>query len=132
MMHIWEGKGFDEALALIAERDPRRFGFGCATRNAHTTALQWFWNMPEIAQWLRRMEPQRWGLRGPDLIAMKAELEPVLTQVDVYGFSESARNRHNACTQPQYALIWWGHWADFGAGHGDWSDSAEATLLRTP
>ena len=115
-MHTWEGQNFTDVDLIPQRRDPRRFQVGCATTDGGRLVLQWFRNMPEISQWLRRMEPQRWGLRGPALIAAKAELEPVLTRVDVHGLEEASRMAHNRVTRDHYELVWWGDFATFAAG----------------
>lgn len=120
-MHAWEGQQFSDVALLPQRRDPRRFQVGCATSDGGPPVLQWFRNMPEISQWLRRMEPQRWGLRGPALITIKAELEPVLTRVDVHGLDEDSLSAHNAVTEPVYSLLWWGDFATFAAGRDTWS-----------
>ena len=120
-MHVWEGQQFADVALLPQRRDPRRFQVGCATTDGSDVVLQWFRNMPEITQWLRRMEPQRWGLTGPALIAIKPALESVLTQVDVHGLSETSRLAHNEVSAPHYALAWWGDFATFAAGADDWS-----------
>ncbi len=123
-MHAWEGKPFKEVDLLTQRRDPRRFMIGCATASIETPdsiCLQWFRNVPEISQWLRRMEPQRWGLRGAELIAIKAELEPVLTQVDVHGIDPALIPRHNAITHSHYQLLWWGEFSELATGADDWT-----------
>lgn len=107
-MHAWEGQQFSDIERIPQDRDPRRFPLGCIIANGECEVVQWFRNMPEIAQWLRRMEPQRWGLRGPELIRIKAELEPVLTRVDVYGLDDASRAAHNAVTQAFYRIVTWG------------------------
>ena len=131
-MHAWEGQNFADVDLLTQRRDPRRFQVGCATSNGRQIILQWFRNMPEISQWLRRMEPQRWGLKGATLIAMKAELEPVLTRVDVHGLEEESRVAHNAVTQGHYGLLWWGDFATFAAGGDHWSDTFLTRASLTP
>ena len=120
-LHIWEGQNFADVDLLIQRRDPRRFTLGCATGNGETTVLQWFRNMPEIAQWLRRMEPQRWGLKGPALIHIKAELEPVLTGVDVHGLNEASREAHNRITDAHYQVEWWGDFQTLAGAADEWS-----------
>jgi len=116
-MHAWEGQQFSDIERIPQDRDPRGFPLGCIISNGDTPVRQWFRNMPEIAQWLRRMEPQRWGLRGPALIAIKAQLEPVLTRVDVYGLEEASRQAHNAITQPTYAILAWGDFKALASGN---------------
>ena len=120
-LHIWEGQNFADVDLLVQLRDPRRFTLGCATGNGETVVLQWFRNMPEIAQWLRRMEPQRWGLKGPALIHIKTELEPVLTGVDVYGLSETSRQAHNRITDAHYRVEWWGDYETLACAADEWS-----------
>jgi len=131
-MHAWEGQQFNDVTLLTQRRDPRRFQVGCATSDGGPPVLQWFRNMPEISQWLRRMEPQRWGLRGPELIAMKAQLEPILTQVDVHGLEEDSRTAHNTVTEPTYSLLWWGHFGGFAAGQDTWAQAFLAEQQLEP
>lgn len=129
-MHAWEGKPFIEVDLLTQRRDPRRFSIGCATCSndqPEAICLQWFRNVPEISQWLRRMEPQRWGLRGAELIGLKAELEPILTQVDVHGIVPDLIPLHNQVTAGHYQLLWWGEFADLAAGADEWT----AEFLKT-
>jgi hypothetical protein len=122
-MHAWEGQNFSDVSLLTQRRDPRRFQVGCATSNGEAVVLQWFRNMPEISQWLRRMEPQRWALRGPALIAIKSALEPILTRVDVYGLEEDSRLAHNRITADHYQILWWGDFTTFAAAGDHWSDT---------
>ena len=122
-MHAWEGQNFSDVSLLTQRRDPRRFQVGCATSDGREVVLQWFRNMPEISQWLRRMEPQRWALRGPALISIKAALEPVLTRVDVYGLEEDSRLTHNHITADRYQILWWGDFPTFAAAADHWSDT---------
>lgn len=129
-MHAWEGKPFQEVDLLTQRRDPRRFTIGCATCSAtrpQEICLQWFRNIPEISQWMRRMEPQRWGLRGAELIAIKAELEPILTQVDVHGIDQALIPLHNAISEPHYQLLWWGGFAELATGNDTWTSEFLAT-----
>ena len=112
-MHIWEGQTFSEVALIPARRDPARFQVNCTVSDKQDNTFElWFYNIPEISQWLRRMEPQRWGFSGPALIEIKAQLEPAMTQVDVYGLTEANRQAHNAITQPYY---WITHWAFGGS-----------------
>lgn len=131
-MHAWEGQSFSDVRLITQRRDPRRFQLGCATSDGTHTALQWFRNMPEISQWLRRMEPQRWAIRGSALIAIKAELEPILTRVDVYGLEEESRVAHNAVTAGHYQILWWGDFSTFAAAGDHWSDTFLSREGLTP
>ena len=119
-MHAWEGRPFADIARLPLKRDPRRYPVGCATGDGVREAVQWFRNIPELAQFLRRMEPQRWGLAGPELIDCKAALEPALTQVDVLGLTEANRRAHNAVTAPRYRILWWGTLEALLAAPEDW------------
>ncbi len=131
-MHVWEGQNFADVALLPQRRDPRRFQVGCATTHGKAVVLQWFRNMPEITQWLRRMEPQRWGLKGAALIEIKPALEAVLTQVDVHGLSEVSRLAHNAASAPHYEIAWWGDFVTFAAGGDAWSARFLAEARLTP
>lgn len=107
-MHIWEGQAFSEVALIPVRRDPARFKISCTVTDGKENTFQlWFYNIPETSQWLRRMEPQRWGFNGPELIEIKTALEPALTQVDVYGLTDANRKTHNAVTRPCY---WITHW----------------------
>lgn len=123
MPHGWEGKPFDEVAKLAQRRDPRRYPVGCATGNGHRGVIQWFLTVPELVQYLLRMEPQRWGYRGAALIELKPRLQAVLTGVDVLGLSEDARARLNTVTEPGYRIEWWGSFSQLLAAEGPWSRS---------
>lgn len=122
-MHGWEGRPFADIDRLTRKRDPRRYPVGCATGDGGREVVQWFRNIPELSQFLRRMEPQRWGLQGPALIDMKAALEPVLTRVDVLGLDETSRQAHNAVTGELYTVRWWGTLDAVLAGRDPWTQS---------
>jgi hypothetical protein len=132
-MHAWEGKPFEDIAPLTARRDPRRYPLGCVTGDGRTEVIQWFRSMPELSQYLLRMEPQRWGYRQADLIALKAKLEPALTMVDVMGLSEATRAAVNAVTEPAYHILWWGEFNRLAEGSDPWSQrlltAAEARHL---
>lgn len=119
-MHGWEGRPFADIERLTRKRDPRRFPVGCVTAAGDAEVVQWFRNIPELSQFLRRMEPQRWGLQGPALIDLKTALEPVLTRVDVFGLTEDNRAAHNRVTAEHYAVIWWGSLDELLAATEGW------------
>jgi len=119
-MHGWEGRPFADIERLTRKRDPRRYPIGCATAAGDAEVVQWFRNIPELSQFLRRMEPQRWGLAGPALIDIKSALEPVLTRVDVFGLTEDNRLAHNQVTAGHYAVVWWGSLDELLAATEGW------------
>lgn len=120
-MHGWEGKAFEDIATLTLKRDPERYPFGFASGDGHREYLQWFRNLPEMTQYLARMEPQRWGLQGAQLITMKEGLQEALTGVDVFGLSEDARQGLNELTAPHYRILWWGTFDRLVAGGDAWS-----------
>lgn len=108
-MYAWEGKKFQDVATITIKRDPRRFRHGCATVGSDgTEAIQWFRSIAELTQYLIRMEPQRWGMKMGDLIAVKPRLTDVLTPVDVIGCNDKARAAYNACVHPFFRIVWWG------------------------
>lgn len=107
-MFGWEGRPFDDIARLTLKRDPRRYRVGCATGDDEREYVQWFRTVPELVQFLLRMEPQRWGIRQAALIDHKSRLQPVLTEVDVKGLQEPLREALNAVTEPTYRIVWWG------------------------
>ncbi len=123
-MFDWEGRDIVDASRLIAKRDPRRYRTGLLTAGARpegsACALQWFRGHPEMAQFLMRVEPRRWGLEMSELIAFKARVQDVITAVDVTGPDESLRSLFNELATPHFAVRWWGTLDDLKAGRGDW------------
>lgn len=109
-MYGWEGKNFQQVAEITVKRDPRRFSHGCATAtpDGTTEVIQWFRSVAELTQYLTRMEPQRWGMKIGDLIAVKPRLVDVLTPVDVIGCNDKARAAYNACVWPFFQIVWWG------------------------
>ncbi len=120
-MHAWEGRPFEDIAPLTTRRDPRRYPVGCVTGDGHAEVIQWFRSVPELVQYLLRMEPQRWGFREAKLIEIKPRLQPVLTTVDVMGLSEPSRTALNAETKPAYRILWWGGFGELLAGGDPWS-----------
>lgn len=133
MPYGWEGKPFEDVAPITRRRDPRRFPVGCATGDGRTQVIQWFLTVPELVQYLLRMEPQRWGVRRAALIELKPRLQAVLTGVDVLGLSERARAELNAITEPRYRIAWWGSYSQLLAAEDAWSrmlvDAAGASAL---
>lgn len=133
-MHAWEGRPFEDIAPLAARRDPRRYPVGCVTGDGDVEVVQWFRTVPELVQYLLRMEPQRWGFRQAKLIAIKPRLQPVLTTVDVTGLTEPSRVALNAETEPAYRILWWGDFGALLAGRDPWSsrllEAADALHLE--
>ncbi|PWG61053.1 hypothetical protein [Sediminicurvatus halobius] len=125
-MHGWEGRPFADIDRLTRKRDPRRHPIGCVTTDGEREIVQWFGNIPELSQFLRRMEPQRWGLAGAALIEIKAQLEAVLTRVDVFGLTEDNRLAHNRLTAPRYEVVWWGSLQELLRDPGEWPSQLRA------
>lgn len=108
-MYAWEGKKFQDVATVTIKRDPRRFTHGCATAGSDgSEVIQWFRSVAELTQYLLRMEPQRWGMKMGDLIAVKPRLTDVLTPVDVIGCNDRAKAAYNACVHPFFRIVWWG------------------------
>lgn len=127
-MYGWEGKNFQEVAGVTVKRDPRRFRHGCATANLEgTEVIQWFRSVAELTQYLTRMEPQRWGMKIGDLIAVKPRLVDVLTPVDVIGCNEKARMAYNACVWPFFQILWWDTFDALLEGSSTWP----ATVLAS-
>lgn len=121
-MYGWEGRPFDDIARLCLRRDPRRYPWGLLTAAGEREALQWFRDPRELSGFLRRMEPQRWGIRLADLVEFKACTEELFVQLDVFGPSEELRQAHNALSLPAFEVRWWGSFeqlcADGGAAAG--------------
>lgn len=125
-MYGWEGKSFQQVAEITVKRDPRRFKHGCATADLEgTEVIQWFRSVAELTQYLTRMEPQRWGMKLGDLIAVKPRLVDVLTPVDATGCNDRAQAAYNACVHPFFRIVWWGTFDELLAGDDTWP----ATLL---
>ena len=123
-MYAWEGKRFEQVAEITVKRDPRRYKYGCATAGPNETeVIQWFRSLGELTQYLIRMEPQRWGMKLGDLIAVKPRLVDVLTPVDVIGCNEKARTAYNACVWPFFWIAWWGTFNELLEGQGRWPAS---------
>ncbi|WP_435105261.1 hypothetical protein [Arhodomonas sp. AD133] len=120
-MHGWEGKAFEDIEKLTRRRDPRRYPVGAVTSDGTREVVQWFRNYPELQQYLVRMEPQRWGLAGADLLALKPELERALTPLAVAGPVPAVRATYNEAVAGYFTLLWWGTLDDLLAGDDDWS-----------
>ena len=123
-MHAWEGRAFEDIATLCIRRDPRRYPVGCVTgRPGHESpeVLQWFRHVGELAAFLWRMEPQRWGLRLGDLADFKTRIEPIVVRLDVEGTQDGLREAHNSISRPRFEVRWWGSFADLRAARGEWA-----------
>lgn len=111
-MYAWEGKSFDEIETLTLKRKPERYPVYCVVEGnrdgERVQVTQRFRDVREMSAFLQRMEPQRWGVRGLALVALKPLLQEALTALDVFGPTEQARARHNAVTEPGYRVVEWG------------------------
>ncbi|MEX0732908.1 MAG: hypothetical protein WED00_06005 [Aquisalimonadaceae bacterium] len=123
-MFNWEGQDAASACAAIAERDPRRYRIGMLTTGPWPAgpdcALQWFGHHSELAQFLLRVEPRRWGINTGELIAFKARVQDVITTVDVAGITEQQRCRFNDLSAPAFGVRWWGTLEALKQGRGAW------------
>lgn len=122
-MYAWEGRPFADIARLCARRDPRRYPVGMATaapREGTPVVLQWFRDPSKLAAFLWRMEPQRWGLRGPTLAEFKMRSEAALVPVPVLGLTEPLRRGYNALSLPHFGVVWWGSWPELTAAADGW------------
>lgn len=87
-----------------------------------------------MTQYLTRMEPQRWGVRGGDLLEMKPRLEEALTAVAIVGLADPPRAAYNAIAQPTFSICWWGTFAGLCDGQGEWARGflAQAGVAELP
>lgn len=133
-MYGWEGKNFRQVAEITIKRDPQRFSHGCATASSDgaTEVIQWFRSVAELTQYLTRMEPQRWGMKLGDLIAVKPRLVDVLTPVDVIGYNDKARMAYNACVWPFFQVAWWGTFDELLAGNDTWPATLLASAKASP
>jgi len=120
MTYAWEGHAFNEIKRMPQRRDPRAYQIGYAATDGTTTAIQWFRRVPELAQFILRMEPQRWGYRLGALIAHKNALQPVITEVDVKGLQPDLLDRLNDITRPTYEIAWWGTFKELCTDEAGW------------
>ncbi|KAB7619740.1 hypothetical protein [Alkalilimnicola sp. S0819] len=109
-MHLWEGKDLDESLRMPRRRDPVHFRTGMllGPDEHEPQALCWFRDPGELASYLHRIEPQRWGLRGPALLGYKDATGDLCTRIDMLGPEEGLRLELNRCAAPHFAILWWG------------------------
>jgi len=122
-MYAWEGRAFEDIARLCARRDPRRYPVGMATaapREDTPVVLQWFKEPSELAAFLWRMEPQRWGLRGLALTEHKNDGEAALIPVPTLGLTEQIRQAHNRISLPGFGVVWWGRWEELLAARNGW------------
>jgi hypothetical protein len=125
-MHAWEGRPFDDVVRLAVRRDPKRHPFGLVTGRSNepsSEVLQWFRHADEMAAFLWRMEPQRWGLRLGKLAEFKARIEPVIVQLNVIGPNEALRQAHNEISRPHFEVRWWGSLEALRTGQGAWAEA---------
>lgn len=111
-MYAWEGKPFDDIARLTLKRKAERYPVYCVVEGAadgETTRItQRFRDVREMSAFLQRMEPQRWGIRGLAFVELKPQLQEALTELDVFGATETARERHNGVSEPAYRIVDWG------------------------
>lgn len=123
-MYSWEGQDVATACATVAERDPRRYRIAMLTRSPWQDgtdfALYWFGRPQELAQFLMRVEPRRWGVEMGDLIAFKAQVQEVITTIEVTGIDEHLRELFNGLSAPVFGVHWWGTLEALKTGHGEW------------
>lgn len=119
-MYIWEGKSFAEVADLPRRRDPTRYATGALLSGGDPSQRRflWFQNHSELSAFLWRLEPQRWGLHGAQLIAYKDATTPIFSHVDMLGLNEELREVLNAHAQPHFRVDWWGHLRELMASEG--------------
>ncbi|WP_440995215.1 hypothetical protein [Arhodomonas sp. SL1] len=131
-MHGWEGKAFGEIEALTRRRDPERFPVILVTvGDGDESVTQFFRNVPELQQYLIRMEPQRWGISGTELLERKPALEAALTPLALGGPTDAIRQAYNDVVAPVFHIRWWGRVDDLAAAEGlPGPEAREAVLQR--
>ena len=112
-MYEWEGQELARASRICAERDPRRFRTALLTRGTTPSGesvevLQWFRNRSELAHYLWRIEPQRWGFRQATLIDFKDRTQDMIAAIEVVGLDEPVREALNKAASPVFEIHWWG------------------------
>lgn len=119
-MYVWEGKSFAEVADLPRRRDPTRYAIGAliSCGEPRGQVLLWFHRRAELAAFLWRMEPQRWGLKGPALIQYKDASADLFTRVDMLGLEPELREQLNELAQPQFHVDWWGHLRELMTSEG--------------
>jgi len=145
-MFSWEGQEVITASAEVALRDPRKYRIGLLTtgpwppagpaqphesgveqKRHGQSALHWFGRHPELAQFLMRVEPRRWGMEMGELIAFKARIHSLITAMEVTGLNEDLRAAFNEMAAPLFGIRWWGSLETLKQGQGDWP---QEVLLR--
>lgn len=122
-MYAWEGKSFEDVTDLCRQRNPQRFTLGALTGNGAHACLQWFRDPKELIEFLSRMEPQRWGVTGLNLIQLKEALDDTVTAVHVFGLSKAYRMAFNRAAAPHFQIHWWGN-------HEAWQQLCESVGLE--
>ena len=112
-MYEWEGQELSRASRICAERDPRRFRTALLTRGTTpegkpAEVLQWFRNRSELAHYLWRIEPQRWGFRQATLIDLKDRTQDIIAAIEVVGLAEPVREALNKAASLAFEIHWWG------------------------
>lgn len=119
-MYPWEGQTPQQALAIVGERDGRRFRVGYAIQGPEKQhELRWFTNKSELAMFLQRIEPL---LQAPIPIGLdlKQKLEACATLIDTYGMAPEILADHNQLTGEHYQMLWMGSLEDLKKGNGPW------------
>lgn len=135
-MYSWEGQDLADACKTVWERDPRRYRLGLLTHgprpDGEAYSLSWFGHHAELAQFLMRVEPRRWGVVTGDLIAFKATIQDTITAIEVNGLTESLRSRFNALCEPAFNVLWWGGLEDLKTGSGPWPHELRRRFQGAP
>ncbi|MCH8505595.1 MAG: hypothetical protein LAT50_14905 [Ectothiorhodospiraceae bacterium] len=136
-MHAWEGLEVADAVAAIAERDPRKYRFGLASASSGTAdsgglALRWFGTVGELNQFALRVEPRCRGLAMAELINFKQALGPVSAAVDVQGLTEALREQYHAFSEPAFRILWWGSLEQLRQAGHPWTRELVAAYRQQP
>ncbi len=92
--------------------------------------LQWFRNRSELAHYLWRIEPQRWGFRQAALIDIKDHTQDMIAAIEVVGLAEPVREALNHITAPAFEIHWWGSFEELKASP-DGAPSSVRAAYRT-
>ena len=114
------------------EREPRTAQVGIYTGGSFVLdslrVFLWFDTLDQLAEYLLEVQPEFYDMDEDDTAEYKAELAPLLEQLQRSGIDDSLRQQINQAAGA-YVIDWWGSFDELAQGETEFAQGIVAHFL---